>query len=125
MRHRVSGRHLGRNAAQRKALYRNLVTELLRHERITTTEAKAKEVKPLVESLITSARKALNADAAGKVHARRMALRTIIDKDVAKRLFDELATDFADRNGGYTRIVRLGPRRGDGAEMVILELVNA
>lgn len=124
MRHGVKGRHLGRDVGHRKALYRNLITDLLRRERITTTEAKAKEVKPLVEKLITSATKALNADDAGKVHARRLAMRTLTDKEVMFKLFNELAKDFVDRPGGYTRIVRVGPRRGDNAEMVILELVD-
>jgi large subunit ribosomal protein L17 len=124
MRHRKKGRILGRPADQRRALYRNLITDLLRRERITTTEAKAKAVKPLAEKLITSARHALAADPAAKVHARREALKTLTDKDVMFKLFDELAPDFADRPGGYTRIVRVGPRRGDGAEMVILELVD-
>jgi large subunit ribosomal protein L17 len=124
MRHRVKGRHLGRSTAHREALYRNLITELLRRERITTTEAKAKAVKPLAEKLISSACRAVNADPAAKVHARRQALRTLTDKEVMFKLFDELANDYVDRPGGYTRIVRVGPRRGDGAEMVILELVD-
>ena len=124
MRHGVRKAHLGRSADQRKALYRNLITDLLRRERITTTEAKAKAVKPLVEALITSARKAHNAEAAKQVHARRLAMRTLTDKSIMHKLFNELAPVFADRPGGYTRIVRLGARRGDGAEMVILELVD-
>lgn len=124
MRHRVSGFKLGRNAAHRNALYRNLMTDLLRNERITTTETKAKAVKPLVEKLITSARIARTQDAARQVHARRLALRHLTDKAVLAKLFDKVASDFADRPGGYTRIISLGPRRGDGADMVILELVN-
>jgi large subunit ribosomal protein L17 len=124
MRHRVSGFKLGRNASHRNALYRNLMTDLLRNERITTTEIKAKAVKPLLEKLITSARHARTKDAAGQVHARRLALRHLTDKEVLKKLFDKVASDFADRPGGYTRIIKLGPRRGDGAEMVILELVS-
>lgn len=124
MRHRVKKRHLGRSAAHRKALYRNLMTNLLDSERIITTEAKAKAVKPRVEKLISSACKALSADAYVQVHARRRALRLLTDKDVMFKLFDELAHDYADRSGGYTRIVPIGPRRGDGAKMVILELVD-
>ena len=124
MRHRVSGYKLGRKPDHRAALYRNLMTDLLRNERITTTEAKAKAVKPLVEKLITSARLARNSEPARQVHARRLALRHLTDKEVLKKLFDQVASDFADRPGGYTRIISLGPRRGDGAEMVILELVN-
>jgi large subunit ribosomal protein L17 len=100
------------------------MTDLLRNERITTTETKAKAVKPLVEKLITTARLARNADAARQVHARRVAAGQLTDKEVLKKLFDKVASDFADRPGGYTRIINLGPRRGDGAEMVILELVN-
>ena len=124
MRHRIRKRHLGRDAAHRKALYRNLITDLLDHERIITTEAKAKAVKPRAEKLISTACRALNTNAAGKVHARRRALRTLTNKEVMFKLFDEIAHDYADRPGGYTRIVHLGPRRGDGAKMVILELVD-
>lgn len=124
MRHRVRRTHLATDASHRKSLFRNLTTDLLRNERITTTEAKAKAVKPLVEKLITSARLARTKDAAGQVHARRMARRHLTDANVLIKLFDKLASDFADRPGGYTRIVKLGPRRGDGAELVILELVN-
>ena len=124
MRHRVKKRHLGRDKAHRKALYRNLITDLLEYDRIITTEAKAKAVKPQVEKLITKACRALNADVAGQVHARRRALRLLTSKDVMVKLFDEIAGDYADRPGGYTRIVHLGPRRGDGAKMVMLELVD-
>ncbi|MDQ4077342.1 MAG: 50S ribosomal protein L17 [Chloroflexota bacterium] len=124
MRHRVKKRRLGRDAAHRKALYRNLMTELLRHERITTTEAKAKAVRPRVERLITKAVRSLDADRAEQVAARREVLRDLTDKEVMFKLFDELAYDYVDRPGGYTRIVRLGPRRGDGAQMAILELVE-
>ncbi len=124
MRHRVKKRHLGRDAAHRKALYRNLMTDLLREERITTTEAKAKAVKPQVEKLITRAVQSLDADSGSQVAARREALRALTDKAVMHKLFDELANDYADRPGGYTRIVRIGPRRGDGARWSILELVD-
>jgi large subunit ribosomal protein L17 len=120
----VKGRRLGRDAAHRKALFRNLITDLIRHERITTTEAKAKAIKPEAEKLITMARQSLQADRGQQVHARRAALRVLTDKEVMFRLFDEVANGFADRPGGYTRIVRLGPRRGDGAQMVVLELVD-
>lgn len=124
MRHQVKRRHLGRSKSHRRALYRNLITDLLRLERITTTEAKAKAVKPVAEKLITSARRVLDADPATKLHARRQAMKFLTDRDVMFKLFDELGQEYADRPGGYTRIVRLGPRRGDGAEMVILELVD-
>lgn len=124
MRHGVKKRHLGRDAAHRRALYRNLMTSLLREERITTTEAKAKAVQPFVEKLITGAIHSLDAEVPAQVAARRQALRQLTDKAVLSKLFDEIANDFADRKGGYTRIVRIGPRRGDGAMMAILELVD-
>lgn len=124
MRHRVKKRHLGRDKAHREALYRNLITDLLEYDKIITTEAKAKAVKPRAEKLISKACRALNADTAGQVHARRRALRTLTSKDVMTKLFDEIASDYVDRPGGYTRIVRIGPRRGDGAKMVMLELVD-
>ncbi len=123
MRHRVKRRHLNRDRDHRRALYRNLVTEVLRHERIMTTEAKAKAVRPFVERIITLARKArLNPEYA--LHARRQALAFVTDKSVVHDLFDEKVERFLDRPGGYTRIVKYGPRRGDGAPMVILELVD-
>ncbi|MDQ7030213.1 MAG: 50S ribosomal protein L17 [Ardenticatenia bacterium] len=116
-------RHLGRDRDHRRALYRNLVTELLRHERIMTTEAKARAVRPMAERIITLARKArLNPERA--LHARRQALAFVTDKTVVHDLFDDKVDRFLDRPGGYTRIVKYGPRRGDGAPMVILELVD-
>lgn len=124
MRHRVKKRHLGRDAAHRKALYRNLMTELLRHERITTTEAKAKAVRPHVEKLITKAIRALDADRGNRAAARHEIMRHLTDADVMFKLIDDIAPDMKDRQGGYTRIVRMGQRRGDGAEMAILELVD-
>ncbi len=123
MRHRVKRRHLGRDRDHRRALYRNLVTELLRHERIMTTEAKAKAVRPIAERIITLARKArLNPNYA--LHARRQALALVTDKTVVHDLFDDKVERFLDRPGGYTRIVKYGFRRGDGAPMVIIELVD-
>lgn len=124
MRHQVKKSHLGRDAAQRKALYRNLMTDLIRHERITTTEAKAKAVRPRVEKLITKAIRALDADTGNRTAARKEIMRHLTDADMMFKLVDEIAPDFKDRPGGYTRIVRLGTRRGDGAEMAILELVD-
>lgn len=124
MRHRVRKRHLNRDAGHRKALYRNLITELIRHERIQTTVAKAKAVQPQAERLISSACRVLEKDDAKKLHARRRAMRVLTDREIMFKLFDELAEEYADRPGGYTRIVRLGPRRGDAAEMVLLELVK-
>ncbi len=117
MRHRKRGRALSRSRSHRAALVRNQVTELLRHEAIVTTEAKAKEIRPVAERMITLGRK-------GTLHARRLAAATLTDKTVLKRLFDDVGPRFADRPGGYTRIVKLGPRRGDGARMAHIELVE-
>ncbi|HKZ51415.1 MAG TPA: 50S ribosomal protein L17 [Dehalococcoidia bacterium] len=117
MAHSVAGRRLGRPGGHRQALFRNLVTDLLHHERITTTEAKAREVRSLAEKTIT-----LGKD--GTLHARRRALTMVTDKDVVSKLFDELAPRYASRPGGYTRILKLGRRLGDGAPMVILELLK-
>ena len=117
MRHRVAGRKLGRPTDHRRAMYRNLVTDLLGYEKITTTEAKAKEVSSLAERIITLGKK-------GGLHSRRQALSFILDKKVAEKVFTELAPRYAERAGGYTRIIKLGPRLGDGAPMVKLELVE-
>ena len=117
MRHRIAGRKLGRPTGHRRAMYRNLVTDLLRYEKIITTEAKAKEVRGLTEKMIT-----LGKD--GELHSRRQALSFIFDKKVADKVFAELAPRYAERPGGYTRITKLGPRLGDGAAMVQLELVS-
>lgn len=117
MPHQIAGRHLGRNSAQRKALFRGLVTQVLQHERIETTEAKAKAVRSDVEKIITLAKR-------GDLHARRLVLRTVHDKKVVEKLFDTLGPRFKERSGGYTRIIRLGQRKGDAAEMVLLELVD-
>jgi large subunit ribosomal protein L17 len=105
MPHQIAGRHLGRNSAQRKALFRGLVTEVLRHERIETTEAKAKAVRGDVEKVIGYAKR-------GDVHSRRLALRVVQDKKVVEKLFDKLGPRYKDRSGGYTRIIKLGPRKG-------------
>ena len=110
-------RKLGRESAHRKAMLRNLVTDLLREGRITTTEMRAKEAKRMAEKMITLGKR-------GDLHARRQALAYIYDEDVVTKLFDELANTYEDRQGGYTRILKLGPRRGDGAEEVYLELVK-
>jgi large subunit ribosomal protein L17 len=117
MRHNVAGRKLGRDSAHRKALYRNLVTDLLNYEKITTTEAKAKEVRSLAEKMITLGKE-------GSLHARRRALTYILDDKIADKVFVNLAPRYAERPGGYTRIIKLGPRLGDGAPMVKLELVE-
>ncbi|MFC1917472.1 50S ribosomal protein L17 [Chloroflexota bacterium] len=116
MRHRVAGNKLSRPTGHRRALYRNLVTDLLNYEKIVTTEAKAKAVKPLAEKMITLGKK-------GGLHNYRLALSFILDERVAEKVFAELAPRYADRPGGYTRIVKLGYRLGDGAQTVKLELV--
>jgi len=165
MRHQKKGRHLKRSSDHRRALYRNLMTELFRHERIQTTEAKARAIRPLAERLVTKARKGRAerlvdlaqqgnverlsawfnpmradqlitlaqqgeqkalADLAGQMalHARRQVLAVLTDKDVAHRLVDEIAPRFEDRPGGYTRMFKLGMRKGDAARIAILELVE-
>ena len=136
MRHRVAGKRLNRSSGNRKALRRNLVTALLHHERIETTEAKAKAIRGQAEKLITLAKRGLVAeqqDPARGVHARRLAAGrmnrwmtepdgTVVD--ILEKLFDDIAPRFQDRPGGYTRIYKLGPRKGDAAPMVLLELVE-
>ncbi len=117
MRHARSGKKLGRDSAHRKALYSNLAGALIQHGRIETTEAKAKAVKPLAEKMITLGKR-------GDLHARRQALATLRSNDVVHRLFADVAPRFAERAGGYTRIVKIGPRAGDAAPMVLLELVD-
>jgi large subunit ribosomal protein L17 len=117
MRHQRKRHKLSRSASHRKALLRNLCKEVIDHERIQTTEAKAKAVKPEVEKLITLAKR-------GDLHARRQALSALgQDKFVVYKLFEEVGPRYADRSGGYTRILKLGPRRSDATEMVLLELV--
>ena len=126
MRHRRAGRKLKRTASHRRATLGALSTSLLRHKRITTTLAKAKETRSVVERMITRARKAVaqpDAPAVG-VHHRRMVSRLIKDKEVVKELFSSIAETVGDRAGGYTRIVKLGRREGDGAEMAVIELVD-
>src|SRR5918997_5393727 len=127
MRHNLGYRKLGRVTEHRIALLRNQAAALIRHERIETTIPKAKELRPFVERLITIAKRGLAAgDANGKVlHARRMVLADIADKDVVGKLFDTLAPRFAERPGGYTRILRVGFRRGDAAEVAQMELVGS
>jgi large subunit ribosomal protein L17 len=117
MRHRSKGRQLSRTSTHRTATLRNLATSLFRHERIETTTAKAKELRPYAERLITLARK-------GDVHSRRLAGRRIQDREVLGKLFDDIAPRYAERPGGYTRILKLGNRKGDAAEMSLIELVR-
>ncbi len=117
MRHRKTGRRLGRTTAHRKALMRNMVTSLLEHERIVTTTPKAKELRKVADKMISLGKR-------GDLHARRQALSFIRDKRVVDKLFDKLSNEYMDRNGGYTRIIQTGNRIGDAAPMAIIELVN-
>jgi large subunit ribosomal protein L17 len=118
MRHRRAGFKLKRDTDQRVGLFRNMVTSVIEQERIVTTGPKAKAIKPMVDKMITLAKK-------DTLHARRQAAAFLRTKDAVKKLFDKLGTRFGQRNGGYTRIVKLGPRQGDGAEQVMLELVGS
>jgi len=124
MRHSVAGYRLGRTKSARIALRRNLIKQLFTHERIQTTKAKAAAVRGEAEKLITLAKKSADGAADEKVNARRVAVSKLGDNQIIKRLFDEIAPRFATRNGGYTRVIKLGPRLGDAAEMVVLELVE-
>ncbi len=117
MRHRHKGRTLSRTASHKKATMRNMATSLFRHERIETTTAKAKELRPFAERLITLGKR-------GDLHARRLAGRLIADRRILGKLFDDIGPRFAERPGGYTRILKLGTRRGDAAEMALIELVD-
>ena len=112
----MSYRKLGRDSSARKALFSSILTSFFKHERIETTEAKAKEISGLAEQLITLAKR-------GDLSARRQAIARLADEEVVRKLFDEIAKKYSDRQGGYTRILKIGPRRGDAAPMVILELV--
>lgn len=117
MRHRKNGRKLNRTASHRRAMLRNMATSLFLHERIETTTAKAKELRPYAERLITLAKR-------GDLHARRLAAAKVRDRAVVGKLFDELGPRYQDRPGGYTRILKLGARKGDAADMALIELVN-
>ena len=116
MKHGISGRKLSRPTSQRILMYRSMVTDLLRHERIRTTEAKAKEIRGLAEKMITLGKK-------GSLSHRRQAIGFITDEYVVRKVFDDLAERYADRDGGYTRVIKMEPRKGDGASMALLELV--
>lgn len=116
MRHGVAGRQLGRPTGHRRMLYRNLVTDVLRYGRVRTTEPKAKEIRPMVEKMVTLGK-------AKHLHARRQAIAFLTDVDIAHKLFEEIAPRYEERPGGYTRIYKLGRRRGDGAAMALIELV--
>ena len=124
MRHQIAGYRLGRSTGARVALRRNLIKQFFTHERITTTRAKAAAIRGDAERLITLARNSAQGSDAEKVNARRLAISKLGDNQVIKRLFDEIAPRYANRPGGYTRVLKLGPRMGDSAEMVILELVE-
>ncbi|MFI5143156.1 MAG: 50S ribosomal protein L17 [Thermoanaerobaculales bacterium] len=118
MRHNKSQRKLGRTSEHRRALFRNQLRSLITHERIITTLPKAKELRPIAEKVVTLGRRS------DSVHARRLAERWLSDRDLVRRLFTEIGPRFVSRPGGYTRIVKLGPRRGDAAELAILEFVD-
>ena len=136
MRHRKSGRKLGRNSSHRKAMYRNMATSLLEHGQIKTTDAKAKELRKVVERLITLSKRVTPTDIEGasgaeeaallqkRLHAVRQARRTVKDRDVLSKLFSEYSERFSDRPGGYTRITKIGRRDGDNAPMSVIELVT-
>lgn len=117
MRHAVRGRKLGRTSAHRRALFRNQLSSLVEHERIVTTLPKAKELRPVFEKMITKGKQ-------GTLAARRRVRSYIPNRQLVQKLFDDIAPRMADREGGYTRIIKLGPRKGDGAELAVIELVD-
>ena len=124
MRHKVFGYKLSREKDEREALRKNLINQLFEHERIQTTRAKAQAIRGQAERLITLAKRSSSADEAGKVHARRLAVSRLGNPEIVKKLFDDIAPRYEERQGGYTRIQKLGPRLGDAAEQVLLELVE-
>lgn len=117
MRHRKSGRKLGRVSSHRKAMLKNMAASLLKHERIITTDAKAKEIRSVAERIITFGKK-------GSLHARRQTLSFVRDRQITKKVFDELSARYSDRNGGYTRIIKIGYRDGDNAPLSVVELIS-
>lgn len=124
MRHRIAGYKLNRTKGARNALRRNLIKQLFEHERIKTTKTKAAAIRGEAEKLITMARNSIEVDDAKKVHARRLVAARLGGNKMLPKLFDDIAPRFVNRNGGYTRTLKLGPRKGDGAEMVLIELVE-
>lgn len=124
MRHKVAGKKLSRGKDQRAALRRILIKELFTHERIRTTRAKAEAIRGQAERLITLAKRGNDAGEIQMVNARRLAAGRLGDPEIVKKLFDDIAPRYADRQGGYTRLLKLGPRQGDNAEMVLIELVE-
>ncbi|GAA5343323.1 MAG: hypothetical protein canaca05_08240 [Anaerolineaceae bacterium] len=126
MRHQVKGYHLGRSTGQRNALRRTMIMQLFQYEKIETTLAKAKAIQPEAEKLITMAKNSLDGSEIDQINARRRAAADLgnASGDIVKKLFDDIAPRFKNRQGGYTRILKLGPRQGDSAEMVLIELVS-
>jgi len=126
MRHQVKGYHLGRSTGQRNALRRTMIMQLFQYEKIETTLAKAKSIQPETEKLITMAKNSLDGSEIDQINARRRAAASLgnASGDIVKKLFDDIAPRFKNRPGGYTRILKLGPRQGDSAEMVLIELVS-
>mgnify|MGYP000845352749 CR=1 FL=1 len=126
MRHQVKGYHLGRSTGQRNALRRTMIMQLFQYEKIETTLAKAKAIQPEAEKLITMAKNSLDGSEVDQINARRRAAADLgnASGDIVKKLFDDIAPRFKNRQGGYTRILKLGPRQGDSAEMVLIELVS-
>ena len=124
MRHKIAGKRLSRSKDQRRALRRIMINQLFTHERIRTTRAKAQAIRGQAERLITLAKRGNSAGEAQMVHARRLAAARMDDPEMVKKLFDDIAPRFEDRPGGYTRILKLGPRYGDSAEMVLIELIE-
>lgn len=123
MRHQISGRQFGRSSAHRQALFKNLITELFRHGQIETTEAKAKAIRADAEKLITIAKRG-RSGRISEVHARRLLRSRLNDPDMVAIIYDEFSLRYVDRPGGYTRIFKMGPRHGDGADMALIELVE-
>ena len=124
MRHKIAGKKLSRSKDQRRALRKIMINQLFTHERIRTTRAKAQAIRGQAERLITLAKRGNSAGEAQMVHARRLAAARMGDPEMVKKLFDDIAPRFEDRPGGYTRILKLGPRYGDSAEMVLIELIE-
>ena len=124
MRHKIAGKKLSRSKDQRRALRRIMINQLFTHERIRTTRAKAQAIRGQAERLITLAKRGNSAGEAQMVHARRLAAARMDDPEMVKKLFDDIAPRFEDRPGGYTRILKLGPRYGDSEEMVLIELIE-
>lgn len=126
MRHQIKGYHLGRSTGQRNALRRTMIMQLFQYEKIETTLAKAKSIQPEAEKLITMAKNSLDGSEIDQINARRRAAASLgnASGDIVKKLFDDIAPRFKNRPGGYTRILKLGPRQGDSAEMVLIELVS-